>query len=67
MANSPREYVDLVRYYYNDRQALAAMKEQLKTKSIRLYNDKEYVRAYEKFFLQIANSEVPSACQGSSA
>jgi hypothetical protein len=67
VANSPREYVDLVRYYYNDRQALAAMKEQLKTKSIRLYNDKEYVRAYEKFFLQIANSEVPSACQGSSA
>lgn len=55
VAGSRREYIDLIRYYFSNRQALSAMKEQLRSKARKLYNNKEYVRANEEFFLQIAN------------
>jgi hypothetical protein len=51
VARSKEEYIDLVKFYFNNRDQLRSLRKEIHLKSEgTIYNDWSYVKAYEEFF-----------------
>jgi predicted O-linked N-acetylglucosamine transferase (SPINDLY family) len=57
VAQSKEGYIELVRYYFNNRNKLLELSEEIRAKSEgTIYNNDSYIRSYEKLLLQLAHS-----------
>lgn len=56
VAHSREDYIELVRYYFKNRNKLLELREEILCKSKgTIYNNEDYVKSYEKLFLQLAS------------